>query len=101
MTAAQSVVNDLPENLDDKLATSSAPQRSTALSNRLSSILSASYADSEIRDALHTLDEREIKNTAQTRRGLRLDIQKEIINLNGAIVHEFGHVAEVRSVQRP
>lgn len=102
MAATQSYMNDLSENLDDKLTVSSAPQRSNALSNKLSSVLSASYADSEIRDALRTLDENQIRNTAETRRGIRLDIQKEVIERNGDIVKEFGHVAEVRSyVKRP
>ena len=100
MAGVQNIANDLSESLDDKLTVSSAPQRSTALSNKLSSVLSASYADSEIRDALRSLDEKEIKNTAETRRRLRLDIQKEVIQRNGIVIQEFGHVAEVRPAQR-
>lgn len=100
MAGTQSYINDFSESLDDNLAVSSTPQRSNALSNKLSGVLSASYADSEIRDALHSLDEKDIKNTAETRRRLRLDVQKEVIQRNGAVVQEFGHVAEVRSVQR-
>ena len=100
MAGTQNYINDFSESLDDKLIVSSTPQRSNALSNRLSSVLSASYADSEIRDALRSLDEKDIKNTAETRRRLRLDVQKEVIQRNGAVVQEFGHVAEVRSVQR-
>ena len=100
MAGTQNYINDFSESLDDKLTVSSTPQRSNALSNRLSGVLSASYADSEIRDALRSLDEKEIKNTAETRRRLRLDVQKEVIQRNGAVVQEFGHVAEVRSVQR-
>ncbi len=96
MTVSQSLVGDLSENFDDKLNAFSA-QRSSALSNKLSSVLAASYADSEIRDALRTLDEEELKNTAETRRGLRLDVQKEVIERNGDIIKDFGHVAEVRS----
>ncbi|KAJ5168023.1 Conserved oligomeric Golgi complex subunit 6 [Penicillium canariense] len=69
-------------------------QRSTALSNRLTSILSASYADSDIRDALETLSVRGIHNTAETRRQLRLDVQKEIVDSNAEIVKDFGNVAE-------
>lgn len=97
MAATHNYMNDIAENLDDKLAVSSAPQRSNALSNKLSSVLSASYGDLEIRDALRTLDERQIRNTAETRRQLRLDFQKEVIERNGDIIKEFGHVAEVRS----
>ncbi|KAJ5482902.1 Conserved oligomeric Golgi complex subunit 6 [Penicillium diatomitis] len=69
-------------------------QRSTALSNRLTSVLSASYADSDIRDALGTLSLRGIHNTAETRRQLRLDVQREVIQSNAEIVRDFGAVAE-------
>ncbi|KAJ6171745.1 Conserved oligomeric Golgi complex subunit 6 [Penicillium chermesinum] len=69
-------------------------QRSSALSNRLTSVLSASYADSDIRDALETLSIRGIHNTAETRRQLRLDVQKEVVDCNGEIVRDFGKVAE-------
>lgn len=73
-------------------------QRSSALSNRLTSVLSASYADSDIRDALETLSVKGIHNSAETRRQLRLDVQKEVIGCNGEIVRDFGKVAEVRLV---
>lgn len=72
-------------------------QRSSALSNRLTSVLSASYADSDIRDALETLSIRGIHNTAETRRQLRLDVQKEVVDSNAEIVRDFGKVAEVSS----
>lgn len=97
MAENQGSVNDPSENFDDKLSVSSAPQRSNALFNKISSVLSASYADSEIRDALRTLDEKGITNSAKTRRGIRLDVQKEVIERNGDIIKKFGHVAEVRS----
>lgn len=70
---------------------------SNALSSRITSVLSASYADLDIRDALETLDARGIQNTPETRRQLRLDIQKEVIQCNGEIVKDFGQVAEVIS----
>lgn len=76
--------------------TSVAP-RTNALSSKVSSLLSASYADLEIRDALNLIDERNIENNARTRRQLRLDVQKEVIESNGVIIREFGHVAEVRA----
>ncbi|RHZ58073.1 Golgi transport complex subunit COG6 [Aspergillus thermomutatus] len=69
-------------------------QRSNALSNRLTSVLSASYADSDIRDALETLSLRGVHNTAETRRQLRLDVQKEVVESNAEIVRDFGKVAE-------
>ncbi|MCJ1420624.1 Golgi transport complex subunit 6 [Xylographa parallela] len=70
------------------------PQRSNAISTKLSSILSTSFVDADIREALRTLDERETQNTPETRRGLRLDAQKEVIERNGDIIKDFGHVAE-------
>jgi len=97
MAAPQNYMNDLAEDLGDKVTVSSTLQRPNALSNRISSVLSASYADLEIRDALRTLDERQIKNTAETRRRIRLDVQKEVMEHNGDIIKDFGLVAEVRS----
>jgi len=73
----------------------SASRRANALSSRITSVLSASYADLEIRDALETLDARGVRNTAETRRQIRLDVQKEVIECNGEIVKDFGQVAEV------
>jgi hypothetical protein len=73
-----------------------ASRGTNALSSRITSVLSASYADLEIRDALETLDARGVQNTAETRRQLRLDVQKDVIECNGEIVKDFGQVAEVR-----
>ncbi|KAI9787674.1 MAG: Golgi transport complex subunit 6 [Geoglossum umbratile] len=82
----------------DALSPASSPStsvpRASALSNKITSVLSASYADLEIRDALETLDERGIENTPETRRWLRLDVQKEVIQCNGEIISEFGRIAE-------
>jgi hypothetical protein len=72
-----------------------ASRGANALSGRITSVLSASYADLEIRDALETLDARGVRNTAETRRQIRLDVQKEVIECNGEIVKDFGQVAEV------
>jgi hypothetical protein len=72
-----------------------ASRGANALSSRITSVLSASYADLEIRDALETLDAREVRNTAETRRQIRLEVQKEVIQCNGEIVKDFGQVAEV------
>lgn len=70
--------------------------RTNPLSSKVTSVLSASYADPDIRDALSLLDKRNVENNAETRRQLRLDVQKEVIESNGDIIREFGHVAEVR-----
>ncbi|TLS30397.1 hypothetical protein PpBr36_03098 [Pyricularia pennisetigena] len=64
------------------------------LSSKVTSVLSTSYADSEFRDALSLLDGRGIQNTAEARRNLRLDLQREVIESNGEIIDEFGRVAE-------
>ncbi|KAI1385265.1 oligomeric Golgi complex subunit 6 [Hypoxylon trugodes] len=67
---------------------------SNPLSSKVTSVLSTSYADAEFRESLALLDERGISNTAETRRQLRLDVQKEVIDSNGKIITEFGRVAE-------
>lgn len=74
-------------------STPSAP-KSNALQNRITSVLSASYADLEIRDALNVFDQRNLNNTAEARRNLRLDVQEELIQCNGEIVQDFGQVAQ-------
>lgn len=90
-----------PERLKDSLPASPAlspgpaAQRTSALQSRITSVLAASYSDLEIRDALDTLDARHIHNTAETRRNLRLDAQKELIQCNGEIIRDFGQVAQV------
>lgn len=76
--------------------TASAP-RSSALSSRITNVLSASYADLDLRDALETLDSRNFQNTQESRRNLRLDLQQEVIKSNGEIIQDFGQVAEVRT----
>ena len=81
---------------EDTATSSTYPQKSHALSNRLTSILSTSFADGELRDALRILDEKEFKNTSEARRWLRLDAQKEVIECNSDIIKDFGQVAEVR-----
>ncbi|KAI0969123.1 oligomeric complex COG6 [Xylaria arbuscula] len=64
------------------------------ISSKVTSVLSTSYADSDFREALVLLDERAISNSAETRRQLRLDVQKEVIDSNGQIISEFGRVAD-------
>ncbi|KAL8893136.1 MAG: hypothetical protein Q9215_000142 [Flavoplaca cf. flavocitrina] len=84
---------DYPEDYDEK-TTSLAGQRSLALSNKLSGVLSVSYADPEIRDALRLLDLKNIQNTPDSRRSIRSDLQKDVMECNSSIVQEFGQVAE-------
>jgi hypothetical protein len=81
--------------------TSLAFKTSNPLSSKVTVVLSTSYADSEFREALSLLDERGIQNTAETRRQLRLDLQREVIKSNAGVIHEFGKVAQVRNILNP
>lgn len=88
---------ELNDSYDDRLVATPLQQKSNVLSGKISSVLSASYADSEIRDALQALDSTSVQNTPNFRRNLRLDVQKEVIDCNAEIIDQFGTVAEVRS----
>ena len=64
-------------------------------SQKLTSVLSASYSDADIRDALLVLDPRLAQNTPDSRRQLRVNVQADVIQTNAAIVREFSKIAEV------
>ncbi|KAJ2989672.1 hypothetical protein NUW58_g3351 [Xylaria curta] len=84
-----------PGPLSPGLSSNSAQaSRTNPLSSKITSVLSTSYADSEFREALALLDARGTSNSAVTRRQLRLDVQKEVIDSNGQIINEFGRVAD-------
>lgn len=87
----------IPDLLSPSTPTTASAPRSSALSSRITSVLSASYADLDLRDALETLDTRGFQNTQESRRNLRLDLQQEVIKSNGEIIQDFGQVAEVRT----
>ena len=70
-------------------------QRSNPLSSKITSILSTNYTDSDIRDALALLDRQQLENSPETRRLLRLNVQRDVIQSNAEIIREFAHVAEV------
>ena len=86
------------DSFDEKLGFQFQPQKPNAFSDKVVNVLSQSYADAEIREAIHNLDDRGIRNTAETRRNLRLDAQRDVVQRNGEIVKDFGVVAEVSSV---
>ncbi|KIN00926.1 hypothetical protein OIDMADRAFT_179793, partial [Oidiodendron maius Zn] len=87
--------SDIIDGLEPPLSIASQNAgRNNPLSVKATSVLSASYADSDIRDALDLLDKRGLENNAETRRQLRLDVQKEVIESNGEIIREFGLVVE-------
>ena len=85
----------LSPSTDVSSPSGAAAPRSNALSSRITSVLSASYADLDLRNALETLDARGFTNTQDARRNLRLDLQQEVIQSNGEIIKDFGEVAEV------
>lgn len=91
----------LPVESSATVSTSSNSWSSSAARNapphnvKVTSILSSSYTDGEFRDTLTLLDARGVTNNPETRRRLRLDMQKQVIDSNGEIVNEFGRVAEV------
>lgn len=93
--SSSQIFHDLSENHDDKAIAAGSSQRTNIYANRLTSILSASYADAEIRNALRTFDKTETQNTSLLRRQLRLDVQKEVIECNAEIINDFGGVAQV------
>jgi conserved oligomeric Golgi complex subunit 6 len=73
------------------------PRNSTTsnpLSSKLNTVLATSYADSDFRDAIALLDTRSVRNTPDTRRQLRLQVQKNVIASSAGIIQEFRHVAE-------
>ena len=82
-------------------ATNIPPQRLNPLSQKISNVLSASYVDTEIREALRNLDAKNLQNTPETRRKLRLDVQKDMIDCDGGIISDFGHVAKVQTSFHP
>ncbi|KAI3393525.1 hypothetical protein diail_4161 [Diaporthe ilicicola] len=75
-------------------ATASAFKGPNPFSSKITTVLATSYADSEFRGALSLTDDRGITNSAATRRQVRLQLQKEVIDSNGNIIVEFGRVAD-------
>jgi hypothetical protein len=104
MAADQSWSRPLPSRNSSGSATPSADSSVTAspvhkgvspLASKVTSVLSTTHSDTEFRDALTLLDQRGVQNDAETRRRLRLDLQKEVIDINAEVISEFGRVSEV------
>ncbi|TEA10043.1 Conserved oligomeric Golgi complex subunit 6 [Colletotrichum sidae] len=95
MASAKDAAAPRPLPIRD-VSNSSTPSSKTLnpLSSKVTTILSTSYADSDFRDALQLLDGRGLLNTPETRRQLRLDLQREVIESNGHVVSQFGRVAD-------
>jgi hypothetical protein len=68
---------------------------SNAIAAKVTAVLSTSFADAEFREALSLLDDRGFANNPKSRRQIRLDLQKDVLDCNGAIIDKFGRVAEV------
>jgi conserved oligomeric Golgi complex subunit 6 len=79
---------DLPS--DEDLTTPK--QKSTALTTKISTLLSTTYT-SELRDTLHLLDSRNLVNNESTRRNLKPQAEREVIDINAAIIDDFGILA--------
>ncbi|KAK9320172.1 oligomeric Golgi complex subunit 6 [Lipomyces orientalis] len=67
--------------------------RSNLLSLKLSEILSTSYSDSSIREALLLLGERIQENTPEMRRQFRANVEAEVIEANGQVLEQFSRIA--------
>lgn len=91
MTPEMSAINVLPTNA----------RNPNSLSTKVTSILSSSFSDAEFREALSLLDERAISNDAKSRRQIKLDLHREVLDCNGLIIDQFGCVAEVGSHTLP
>ncbi|RMZ89346.1 hypothetical protein DV736_g3421, partial [Chaetothyriales sp. CBS 134916] len=70
-----------------------ASRKANALSTKLATVLSSSYADSEIREALRLLDLRQGAYHDGIKHNLKANVQKEVIDANARILDDFGHVA--------
>lgn len=90
------IVNGLDSpDADHDSQTSSVGQKSNILAAKVTSILSASYANSEIGDVLQIIDTPNTRFAPSDRRHLRIEVNKDIIDCNATIIDDFGHVAEV------
>ena len=86
---------EINDPYDDRITATHLQQRSKVLSGKITNVLSVSYADTEIGDALRALESTNVSNTPNFRRRLHLEVQKEVIDCNGEIIEQFGTVAEV------
>ena len=85
--------NDL--DLEGAIADGNSARRGNALSNKLTSVLSSSYADNEIRDALRLFDTRYGQIDVNRDFDLKYEAQKQVIETNARIIDDFAKVAKV------
>jgi conserved oligomeric Golgi complex subunit 6 len=98
-TTYTSSLNGFNGDGSDKVATGVADglasRKANAISNKLATVLSSSYADAEIRDSLKLLELRSTPGHTISGQDLRLSVEKEVIDVNGKVIDDFGDVAEV------
>jgi len=70
------------------------------LLHRVTAVLSSAYSDTEFRETLSALDERATNHDAESRRQLRLHLQRDVIEHDGHVVDEFGKIADVSTPTR-
>lgn len=92
-----STTNTITQDIDGLGSDGSSVKRSNALSNRLTNVLSSSYADTEIRDALRLFDARYRDKDIENEVDLRYETQREVIEANARIIDDFAKVARVRA----
>lgn len=95
MTTSSLPHNSINVDVDTTDGDSGSAKRGNALSNKLTNILSFSYADTEIRDALRLLDGRFGATDVDGDFDLKYEAQREVIEANGRIIDDFSRVAKV------
>lgn len=71
------------------------PRGISTITSKISHLASTPYTDSEFAEGLQLLDGRDTQSTADARRQLRLNVQKEVIDTNGDVLDSFSKVAQV------
>lgn len=89
------------QDADTLVSDALSARRGNALSNKLTSVLSSSYADTEIRDALRIYDARYGAQELTQDIDLKHEAQKRVIEGNARIVDDFSKVAKVCSIASP
>jgi conserved oligomeric Golgi complex subunit 6 len=98
MTASSTFVQDDRDGLLSPEGDGSSVKRANALSARISTVLSTSYADTEIRQALRLFELRHSQGGSDASYGssdLKALAEKEVVDSNAQVVDDFGHVAAV------
>jgi conserved oligomeric Golgi complex subunit 6 len=98
MTTSSILIQDDRDGLLAAEGDGSSVKRANALSARISSVLSTSYADTEIRQALRLFELRQGQASSDSSYGsgdLKALAEKQVIDSNAQVVDDFGHVAAV------